>query len=384
MKYVVTIVLAFLMVAQCSAVASGEETVELSIRKEGEAAISRGLLWIMTQQMEDGSWSSYPAITALVVSAMLRSPFDYDQYNTEAISKGLDYITGSVKPDGSIHAGNMPGYNTSVCIMALRDARDPAYDTIIGNARDFLIRLQCDEEEGYQPDSVYYGGIGYGGDDRPDMSNMQWAMEALEASKEYAKRSEHSMDESEGTEPETELPTSGHSQKGIFWDKAVIFLERCQNFETNDQSWAGNDGGFVYYPGSSKAGGTTSYGSMTYAGLKSFIHANLDKEDPRVIAAYDWIRKNYTVDKNPEMGLQGLYYYYHTMAKALNIYGEENIEDDEGVKHNWREDLIIKLSSLQHEEGYWVNTNGRWWENNKSLVTAYCILALEEVLGTAR
>ncbi|UCF04628.1 MAG: hypothetical protein JSV33_11950 [bacterium] len=362
---------------------SGEdrEVVELSIRKEGEHAISKGLEWLLSEQMDDGSWSSYPAITALVVSSYLRSPFWYDQYNTPAVARGLDYIVNCAKSDGSIYTDNMPGYNTSVCLMTLIDAGEESYSEIIKRAREYLIQLQCDEGEGYQPDSIFYGGIGYGGDDRPDLSNLQWALEALKKSEDHAKRSEYSLRQIDDSEPADNLPTEGLSGKGIFWDKAILFLERCQNLNgVNNQSWAGDDGGFVYYPGYSKAGGTTSYGSMTYAGLKSFIYANVDKKDPRIRSAFEWIRSNYTVDKNPELGLQGLYYYYHTMAKALNVYGEDKIQDDEGVVHNWREDLVIKLCTIQHEEGYWVNTNGRWWEHNRALVTAYCILALEEVL----
>src|SRR5204862_4573096 len=111
----------------------------------------------------------------------------------------------------------------------------------------------------------------------------------------------------------------------------------------NDQSWAGNDGGFIYSPGEddqgdSKAGDYTapdgkrmlrSYGSMTYAGLKSFIYAGLSKDDSRVKAAWDWITKNWTLDENPgmrESGPQnaqsGLYYYFHTMGRTLNAYNQ--------------------------------------------------------------
>jgi squalene-hopene/tetraprenyl-beta-curcumene cyclase len=392
MKCVLTLVAAgalFLIYpgsGKCDADSATQAPVELSIQKEGEQAISKGLEWLLAQQMEDGSWSSYPAITALVVSAFLRSPsagpLGYNHLDTPELAKGLDYILRCVKPNGAIYTDNMPGYNTSVCVMTLMDTGDHSYDEIIKNAREFLIDLQCDEGEGYEPDSVLYGGIGYGGDDRPDLSNLQWALEALKRTEDLSKRVEYDLEGSDDSEPARNLPSKGASGQGIFWDKAILFLERCQNLKSiNHQTWAGNDGGFVYYPGYSKAGGTTSYGSMTYAGLKSFIFASVSKEDPRVQAAFDWIRQNYTVDKNPELGLQGLFYYYHTMAKALNAYGEETIKDDSGAKHNWREDLIIKLSSIQHGDGYWVNSNGRWWENNKVLVTAYCVLALEEALG---
>jgi squalene-hopene/tetraprenyl-beta-curcumene cyclase len=161
------------------------------------------------------------------------------------------------------------------------------------------------------------------------------------------------------------------------------FLERCQNrSESNDQEWAANDGGFVYAPGQSMAGGTKSYGSMTYAGIKSFIYADLKRDDPRVQEALDWIRQHYTLDENPKMGAQGLYYYYNTFAKALRVVGEPSLTDAEGREHVWAEELAEVLLARQSEGGYWVNEeSGRWWEGNKMLVTAEAILALEEALA---
>ena len=63
-----------------------------------------------------------------------------------------------------------------------------------------------------------------------------------------------------------------------------------------------------------------SYGSMSYAGLLSFIYAEMDKNDERVMAVRSWLNDNYTVKENPGMGPQGLFYYYHTMAKALSLF----------------------------------------------------------------
>src|SRR5205823_9082494 len=116
---------------------------------------------------------------------------------------------------------------------------------------------------------------------------------------------------------------------------ALKFITRMQNLsETNDQKWAGNDGGGIYTPannGESKAGEYTgpdgkrmlrSYGSMTYAMLKSYIYAGLTKDDPRVKAAWDWVTKNWTLDENPGMRLgtptaakQGYFYYFHTLDR---------------------------------------------------------------------
>jgi len=181
---------------------------------------------------------------------------------------------------------------------------------------------------------------------------------------------------------------------------AIKFVSRLQNYsETNSQPWSGNDGGFVYGPGdngvgTSPAGEYTSadgkrllrsYGSMTYAGLKSFIYAGLTKDDPRVHAAWDWITKNWTLDENPGMRANdpanaqyGMYYYFHTMGRALNEFDQPVITDPQGNKHDWRVELIDKLASLQKPDGSWVGET-RWMENNPSLTTSYCVLSLQEV-----
>jgi squalene-hopene/tetraprenyl-beta-curcumene cyclase len=118
---------------------------------------------------------------------------------------------------------------------------------------------------------------------------------------------------------------------------------------------------------------------MSYAGLKSLIYAGLKKDDERVKAVIGWLKKNYTLETNPKMGMQGLYYYYHGMAKALAAYGEDFLVDEQNVKHHWKKEFVERMLSIQSGEGYWANANNRWWENNKDLVTSYIVLALEEV-----
>jgi squalene-hopene/tetraprenyl-beta-curcumene cyclase len=171
----------------------------------------------------------------------------------------------------------------------------------------------------------------------------------------------------------------------------VQFISRTQNLPgSNDQKWASGDpdnrGGFVYFPENSKAGevkqadgkvALRSYGSMSYAGLLSYIYAQLDKNDPRVKAVYDWLSRHYTLDENPGMGKDGLYFYYHTMAKALSNYGVENLTMSDGRKVNWRRDLAKRLLDLQNADGFWVNENGRWWEKDPNLVTSYAVMTLE-------
>ena len=324
--------------------------------KKAENAIDRGLKFLRAQQKENGSWDDYPGITALVLTAFMQSHRRYTEEDGPFISRGVSFLVDCAKPDGSIYTKDLPAYNTSVCMMALHATGNPKYKPLVEKAQRFLKTLQADEGEGYTKDNKFYGGIGYGGDERPDLSNLQYALEAL-----------------------SETGVAGDDP---VWDKALVFVQRCQNrSESNDQAWAGNDGGFVYHPGDSKAGALRSYGSMTYAGLKSFVYARLGKDDPRVKSAIDWARIHYTLDENPGMGPQGLYYYYHTFAKALSMLDDSVLVDDKGGKHRWYEDLVNKLTGEQRDDGSWKNEkSARWWENNPVLLTAYAVLALEQGL----
>jgi len=187
------------------------------------------------------------------------------------------------------------------------------------------------------------------------------------------------------------------------FQRALKFLERCQNrSEANDVKipdgskviQSGDDGGSAYAPGQSFAGFVEleggkkvprSYGSMTYALLKGYAFAGLPKDDPRMKAAFGWVSKNYTLDVNPGFealadpaaAYQGLYYYFHTMAKALDLYGDDTITDAQGKAHSWRKDLAGRLVGLQSKNGSWVNENSeRWYEGNPQLATSYALMAL--------
>jgi len=353
-------------------VASNKNPIDLSLAKEIDHSIKDGLKWLHSQQEDDGSWQHYPAITGLVLSSYLRAHPSIS-VDEPVIFNGFEFLKSCVHPNGSIYLDDMPNYNTAICLVAFKDANYPGFEMIIKNAEDYLIGLQIDESEGFTADSLHYGGVGYGGDERPDLSNLQWAIEAM------------ALDDPKNTRPEEILTPEEKERvenKKVFYNKTLTFLAKCQNLQSvNPEAYSQNDGGFMYEPGASKAGGTDSYASMTYAGLKSMIYANVDKNDVRVQSALNWIQSNYAVETTPRMGKQGLFYYYQTMSKSLNAIGVETITDSAGVEHFWRYDLANQIMKIQNIKGFWVNENGRWWENNPVLVTAYSILALEELAG---
>lgn len=325
-------------------------------RKSLEQSLEKGLAFLRTQQKPNGAWEFHEGMTGLALLSFLRAPVKTPK-DDAMIDKGLKFLTTLAKPDGSIFSKDMPAANTAIAIMAMEASGKPEYKTYIKKGQDFLVKLQFDEGEGVKKSDPKYGGIGYDDETRADLSNLHHVLEALK---------------------ETALP-----EQSDVWEKAITFIQRTQNRKSsNDQSWAANDGGFVYMPGMSFAGGTQSYGSMTYAGLLSYSYANLKKGDPRVETAHKWIADRYTVDENPGLGKTTLYYYYMVFAKGLRAYGEPIITDAKGQKHNWREDLGKKVAGLQYPEGYWVNKDDpSHWQDNKVLVTAFTAIAIDNILA---
>ena len=358
MRKVTGIISVLFMFCFSAGINAADSNMDSQLKNKAKRAIDNGLRFLREQQAEDGSWSGSVGITALALRAFLESHRNYSEEDGPFITRPIKFIISNVKTDGSITESiNNRNYNTAVSITALQATSNPEYKKFIENGQKFIKGIQLDETNGYESDHKFFGGIGYGGDERPDLSNAYMAVEALKVT---------SLD-----------------QNDPVWEKALVFISRSQNnSETNDLDWAANDGGFAYMPGFSPHGNAVSYGSMTHAGLISLLFAGIDKNDPRVKAAFEWIMANYTLDKNPgAKHNQGLFYYYNAFAKSMTAYGEAEVTDSNGIKHNWREDLSRKLLALQGDDGSWVNSDSpRWWEGNKDLVTAWSVIALNHVI----
>ena len=116
---------------------------------------------------------------------------------------------------------------------------------------------------------------------------------------------------------------------------------------------------------------------MTYSGLKTFLYAGVKKDDPRVQAAVGWVRRHYTLDENPGMDQNALYYYYHTFGKAMDALGEDPFVDAKGKKHDWKLELFQALQKRQRENGSWVNAKSQaFGENDPNLCTSFALLSL--------
>jgi squalene-hopene/tetraprenyl-beta-curcumene cyclase len=330
--------------------------------EDQQALFDKGVAYLKKSQSANGSWSEKragPGITALVVAAMVRGGVSPDD---PTVAKALAYLESKVRKDGGIYDKELANYTTSVALMALTECnKDGKYTTVIDNAAKFIKSLQTANDEA----DAKYGGVGYDGKSRPDMSNTQFFIDGLIA--------------------------AGVPKSDPAIQRALKFVSRCQNLpgEQNDQPFAkkateDDKGGFVYNPlepddekHKTPEGGLRSVGGMTYGGLKSFLYAGVSRDDPRVKSALAWIRKHYTLDENPGMKQAGLYYYYHTFAKAMTALGEPMFEDAAGKKHDWKQELNEALKKRQKADGSWTNAGDKvFGEADPNLATAFALLSL--------
>lgn len=346
----------------------------VSLRNEVNAAIGRGLDWLAANQKENGAWSddNFPALTALALRAFAQSTHPD---KAAIIAKARGFVLSCVQTNGGIYrnvpgrkGGGLSNYNTAICMTALHALHDPSLTPVILNARRFLAGSQ------HFGDDVYAGGFGYDrntGRAYTDLLNTYYAAEAMKRT----------------ADAEDRRPAE-QARADINWAETVKFVERMQNPpESGDE----DAGGFTYNPTDPKAGATTnaqgkvvlrSYGSITYAGLLALIYADVSRDDVRVRSALDWATKHWSLEENPGMGQDGLYFFYEILANCLNAARVDRIPLKSGADVDWRAELARKLVKLQQVEpksgrGFWVNSSGSYWENNPELVTCYALLALE-------
>lgn len=322
-----------------------------------EAALGRGRDYLLSRQESDGHWSDrhMPALTALPLWALTGVKCE-----KSVREKAVRFILSTQREDGGFYVpkpgrggAGLGNYNTSVCLAALYESA-LAPNAALLKAREYIASSQL------TGDDTMAGGFGYDKSSRrryADLSNTSYAMSAM------AK-----------TASVEEMRTGG-KRVDLDWDKALSFVEGLMKREGPDA------GGAAYNDRTAQAGLSTNrlgkvhlraYGSMTYAAVLSMCSARLDKSDPRVRESLEYLSRNWSVDENPGMGNQGLYYFYDIMARALSAAGVDKVGG-----HDWKRELSAKLLSLQREDGSWMNENNRFWEADSVLCTSFAMLALE-------
>jgi len=348
---------------------------------DAKASLARAAAWIAAQQKDDGSFSNpkHPGLSAVALWALVGAD---DPAYAPAIAKASDWLLSRAQPDGGIYqpvpgraGGGLSTYNTALALSALSFTRrtDETFVAAILKARSFLAESQL------EGDDQFAGGFGY---DKSaphryaDLNNTAFVLEAMRRTQNYE-----------------DMRPAGEKKADLDWEAALAFAETLHNGPGAGDS----AGGFAYSPADAKAGTEKgsdgkvilrSYGSITYSGLLSLVYCRLDRADARVQSTLDWASRHWTVDENPGVGDQGLYFFYDIISRALSVAGLDSIprsgEAAGGAPVDWRAELVAKLVSLQRDDGSFVNANGRFWENDPVLATSYSAVSLAFAIGNLR
>ena len=360
-----------------------------SIAREAQAQAGA---FLRATQDESGGWAinaegpDFPAVTALAGTGLLLDP--RIDARDPAVRNAAAYVLSFVQADGTIHDGALPTYNTAICVSFLSMVDTPEAAAAVRGGILALKRMQWgafDPSSDPSPEAPewtepideghpYFGGLGYGTHGRPDASNTQMFVQAMH--------------------------DAGVSTDDPAYARALVFLRRVQmDDRVNEMAYAegSRQGGFIYatvpnaesldsVPGQSQAGeieeeltdGSVrtrlrAYGSMTYAGFKSLLYADLPPDDQRVLSALGWIEDHFTVDENLGMGQQGRYYGLSAMARALDAWGGEAV-----AGRDWRDAVVRAVAGLQEPDGGMRVVHERWMEGDRDLITAYALIALGE------
>ena len=371
------------------------------IEARARAGIARGAAWLVSQQGTNGVWSNpaFPALTAMPAWALSAAGVD-----TAVVARAAAYVRSCAQPDGGIYVavpgrrgGALGTYNTAICMTALHYADNAGSVRVIQKAREYVASTQLVGDDGQSN----AGGFGYeknSPNGYADLNNSAWAIAAMRV-----------------TQDVEESRPADERRVDIDWDAARAFVDKMQIKPGEAGADPDDAGGFLYKREDGKppappegmappkgrngkpppevleklragAGAKRpplrSYGSITYSGLEAMIFAQFSRDDPRVVSAIDYARRHWTLDENPGMGQQGVYYYYTIMARALSLLDVDElpaaVEGAPAVK--WREELVDRVLSLQREDGSWANSNNRFWEGDPVLSTSYAILTLEYAL----
>ena len=359
--------------------------------REIDASLANAARFLEERQAADGAWRSDvygvfrdgASLTPHVLTA-LYGMRDSIPGGPEAFRDGLDFLADlSAADEGAGLPLAYPVY-TSAAAVWLMDAENAETPS---TARSIFLGALLDgrfgAENGWKLPDQAFGGWGYTMT-APDRASygQDWLGDANISATVYALGALHSA----GLQPHDRIHRD-----------ALVFVERCQNFpvtpEGKDPLF--DDGGFFFSPvdpARNKAGLAgvdrsgreryNSYGSATADGLRALLRCGLNSDHPRVGAALQWLRREFSATSNPGRFpregevLRDAYYFYYAWSVAHAFMGFELRDGGASRSPEWARSLAIELLRRQQADGAWINRFSDAKENDPLVATPFAAAAL--------
>ncbi|MFX0013192.1 MAG: hypothetical protein ACFFB2_02935 [Promethearchaeota archaeon] len=314
-----------------------------------ESTITKGLAWLRTQQNPDGSWDyqpgqeyGRPGMAALAALCFIQAGLAYDQVVEDAIGYLQNTFSFDQDDGRSIYHSTYETAMATTTLLAYNatlPGYDSALDSLIDDAIAWLVYTQNDETWSVDLSDPWYGGWRYGDDHQSsDLSVSQWAILTLSTYENFNPGGLDPFDPN-------------------LWDKVDIFVRRCRGGYDEEGIWR-YDGGFTYTPSTEdwRDWGSSSYGSMTAAGIWGLYLSGSEPNDPDILSALDWINNSgQIVGGNPHSGRSFEYYWYLSASKAFLMAGRDS---DQWWYDSITEYLNTHMIYVTSTRAYWENTMG--------------------------
>lgn len=308
---------------------------------EVEAAISRGVSYLISAQGSDGSWGNGPGTAALALLAIVNN--GAPEGSEATVSKAASYLVGNPKYDKV--------YETALLAMALQAVDSEQYKDVITRCADFLGSSQL-------PTGMWtYNAI----------SQQQWDAinERFKAQQDAVERPGNSTNKNPipntitiGDNSNTQFALLG--LRAARWADVSVNTEAIRNCQKHFMRSQNEDGGWGY-----RQYDPNARGSMTCAAIGSlcilddvfksgwyFERRKIRKNN--VAKGIQWMRDHFSVTTNPGYGANYLYYMY-SMERAGDLSGHKQFGE-----HDWYEEGCPAVCAAQNSDGSWrVNGGGR-------------------------
>lgn len=377
---VVASLLALLLFGAGCALNTGGDLSE-SARMQHAAA---SFLW--KQQAASGGWHSQThrilkggqALTPFILFTLLESD-QIPASHAPQMERGLDFIRRHTSAEGVLGLADSmiieyPNYATAYALRLLLKYGSAADEPLIEAMRQYLMGQQFGKERGVERTHPAFGGWGFGERGLPDgaagyvdLSHTRRVLQALYQSDE---------------------PGASTMQQ------VQVFLKRLQKMKVLDKVAAdtvsGFDGGFYYSPvvflankggvlkGNAREGPPVfrSYATATCDGILALLASGVERNDPRLESALNWLRVHADLAYPEGMPLDAPA-GWHRVMQLYHLAVRAEVYHVTGWPEGAREDMLNYLKRHRRADGAFINKEGSPnKEDDPLLATALALSAL--------
>ncbi len=356
--------------------------------------------YLWGKQAEDGGWHSEKygllrsgqALTPFILHSLLMVPEEVHPRSSDAVNRALAFIRRHTDERGVLGVADpdvleYPNYATAYALRCLELVGAEQDRELVERMRAYLKAEQFTETRGIQPQSLAFGGWGFGGRQRfgetghMDIAHTRRVLQALRETESEVEDAEVSWRAEQFLGGMQRLPSDPRPQPKS--------PDANVQFSLANRTSDNYDGGFYFSPVVLAANkgrearneqgepiGFRSYATSTCDGVLCLLACGVKPDDQRLRDATTWLAKHQNLDypegvprDHPEPWGDAIHFYHLAARAEVNRRLEWPGE--------WRSEIEQLLAGDQRADGSFVNERSHLMkEDDPYLCTALALIAL--------